>query len=160
MYCRNCGQQISENVIACPKCGADPKTEKNFCCNCGAATNANQVMCIKCGVSLVVSHSVSTSQDNGRSIAIIAHVTFIGTIVALVMNNQNKTELGSFYVRQMVGLIIFNLIGFITAVFIIGDILLFLNFIVWIISFVNAINEKLSPMLVYGSLFQKWFKGL
>jgi TM2 domain-containing membrane protein YozV len=52
MYCRNCGQQVDDKAIACPKCGVPPLMEKRFCPNCGIATQANQIVCVKCGVSL------------------------------------------------------------------------------------------------------------
>ena len=37
-----------------------------------------------------------TSSDNGKTVAIIAYITVIGWIIALVMNNKDKTELGSY----------------------------------------------------------------
>jgi TM2 domain-containing membrane protein YozV/RNA polymerase subunit RPABC4/transcription elongation factor Spt4 len=52
MYCRNCGQQVDDKAIACPKCGVPPRMEKKFCPNCGTATQPNQIMCVQCGVSL------------------------------------------------------------------------------------------------------------
>jgi len=52
MYCRNCGQQVDDKAIACPKCGVPPLMEKKFCSNCGTATQPNQILCVKCGVSL------------------------------------------------------------------------------------------------------------
>ncbi len=52
MFCRNCGQQVEEKAIACPKCGVSPTTENKFCYNCGTATQPNQIICTKCGVSL------------------------------------------------------------------------------------------------------------
>lgn len=52
MYCRNCGNDVNDKAIACPKCGVNPKTEKNFCPACGEKTTPNQVVCTNCGVSL------------------------------------------------------------------------------------------------------------
>ncbi len=52
MYCRNCGQQVDDKAIACPKCGVPPLMEKKFCHNCGNATQTNQIMCVKCGFIL------------------------------------------------------------------------------------------------------------
>ena len=53
MYCRNCGQQVDDRAVACPKCGVPPRLEKKFCPHCGAATQPNQVLCIQCGGSLL-----------------------------------------------------------------------------------------------------------
>jgi hypothetical protein len=52
MHCRNCGNEVNDKAIACPKCGVNPRTEKKFCPSCGVETNPNQVVCTKCGVSL------------------------------------------------------------------------------------------------------------
>ena len=52
MYCKNCGNELNENAIACLKCGCDPKKGNKNCHSCGVETNQEQVICIKCGVSL------------------------------------------------------------------------------------------------------------
>ena len=159
MYCRNCGTEISHNAIACSKCGANPRTEKNFCPSCGVSTNGNQVLCINCGASFVSQNSAAGSaanvQNNSKTVAIVAHLTIIGWIIALILNNQNKTEFGSYYVKQMLGLFIFTI-----EFFFIGLILLIFNFAVWLMSFINAINNRTKPMPVYGTMFQRWFKGM
>ncbi|MEM9648547.1 MAG: YtxH domain-containing protein, partial [Bacteroidota bacterium] len=35
--------------------------------------------------------------ESGKTVAIIAHLTLIGWIIAIIMNSSNKTEVGSFY---------------------------------------------------------------
>ena len=52
MYCRNCGNEVMEQAVACPSCGAHPKKGRNYCQNCGAETNPNAEMCVKCGAQL------------------------------------------------------------------------------------------------------------
>jgi hypothetical protein len=52
MYCRNCGNEVNEKAVACPKCGFNPRSEKKFCPDCGVDTDPKQVVCIKCGISL------------------------------------------------------------------------------------------------------------
>ncbi len=47
---------------------------------------------------------METTSDNGKTVAIIAYITLIGWIIALVMNNGNKTALGSYHVRQSLGI--------------------------------------------------------
>ena len=44
------------------------------------------------------------NDGGGKGIAIISHLWWIGWIIALIMNNSNKTELGSFYIRQTLGI--------------------------------------------------------
>jgi broad specificity phosphatase PhoE len=38
--------------------------------------------------------------ESGKTVAIIAHLTFIGWIIAIIMNSSNKTEIGSFYIGR------------------------------------------------------------
>ena len=95
---------------------------------------------------------------DGKVKAIVAHITWIGWIIALVVNMNDKDELASFYIRQMLGLWLFSLvISFIPVVNIVGWLI---TFIFWIISLIGAINgeQKLVPWV--GQLFQDWFKGL
>jgi TM2 domain-containing membrane protein YozV len=52
MYCRNCGNEVSEKAIMCVACGTPPKSGDKYCDNCKAETTANDAICMKCGVSL------------------------------------------------------------------------------------------------------------
>jgi len=58
MYCRNCGNEVSEKAVMCVACGTPPKAGKKFCYNCKAETDPNAVICLKCGVSLQESSNV------------------------------------------------------------------------------------------------------
>ena len=94
---------------------------------------------------------------DGKTKAIVAHITLIGWIVALVMNSQQKDEFASFYIRQMLGLIILN---FIWIIPILGWIIGILVLVLWIMSIIGAASgeQKLTP--VVGKYFQDWFKAL
>lgn len=52
MYCRNCGNEVSDKAIMCVACGTPPKAGDKFCYHCKAETTANSTICMKCGVSL------------------------------------------------------------------------------------------------------------
>jgi len=52
MYCRNCGNEVSEKAVMCVACGTPPKAGDKYCYNCKAETNASSPICMKCGVSL------------------------------------------------------------------------------------------------------------
>lgn len=95
---------------------------------------------------------------DGKVKAIIAHITWIGWIIALVVNMNDKDELASFYIRQMLGLWLFSIvISFIPVVNIIGWII---TLVFWIISLIGAINDEQKLIPWVGQLFQDWFKGL
>ncbi len=100
--------------------------------------------------------------NDGKTIAIISYITFIGTIIAYFMNS-NKNPFASFHIRQMIGLSIFSLLNslviarfsnwasLIIAVFL---------FILWIIGFIGAIQGEEKKVPVFGDMFQDWFKGV
>ncbi len=159
MYCRNCGNEVNEKAVGCPKCGFNPRTEKNYCSGCGVETNPNQVMCISCGVSLTQSGStLGTLNENTKLIAILSHLSLPGLLIAFILNNQNKSDLGSFYIRQNLGIAI---LSFLVIIPLLGFfIVLPFTFVMWVISLMNAINEKPKPIPLVGEMFQGWFKGL
>lgn len=96
--------------------------------------------------------------DSGKTVAIIAHITVIGWIVALIMNSQNKTEFGSYYIRQTLGIWI---LGFILGIIpVIGCFAFIICVVLIIISLVNAANDKMVPIVGLGTYFQDWFKSL
>ncbi|WP_281542108.1 YtxH domain-containing protein [Maribacter aestuarii] len=98
------------------------------------------------------------SPDSGKTVAILAHITIIGWIVAIIMNSQNKTEFGSYYIRQTLGIwIIAIILNFIPVV---GCFASLICLVLIIISLVNAANDKMVPTVGVGHLFQDWFKSL
>ncbi|MCL6274602.1 YtxH domain-containing protein [Muricauda sp. 2012CJ35-5] len=100
----------------------------------------------------------ANNPESGKTVAIVAHLTLIGWIIAIIMNSSNKTELGSFYVRQVLGIFLVGLVlGFIPIVNLIAWIF---PFILWIVSLIGAINGKQKPVFLVGEYFQNWFKGL
>jgi len=96
--------------------------------------------------------------SDGKNVAIIAHITIIGWIIALVMNNSSKTEFGSFYIRQVLGIflfaLVFSIIPFVNLM--VGLIAL----IMWIMSLISSLNGEMKPVFLLGDKFQDWFKGL
>lgn len=96
--------------------------------------------------------------DSGKTVAIISHIAPIGWIVALIMNSQNKTEFGSFYIRQTLGIWLLTIV--LTFIPIVGCFAAIIGLILIIISLVNAANNKMVPIAGLGTYFQDWFKGL
>ena len=52
MYCRNCGNEVSEKAVMCVACGTPPNAADKFCHNCKAETTPGATICMKCGVNL------------------------------------------------------------------------------------------------------------
>lgn len=95
---------------------------------------------------------------DGEKTAIIAHITIIGWVTAMIMNKRSKTDFASFYTRQMLGLMILSVV----LMFIpeIGWILSSTNTIFWILSIIGALKGVKKPTPLLGKYFQKWFKEL
>jgi hypothetical protein len=52
MYCRNCGNEVSDKAIMCVACGTPPKAGDKYCFYCKAESTAHTTICMKCGASL------------------------------------------------------------------------------------------------------------
>ncbi len=111
------------------------------------------------------------TDEVGKNRAIVAHITLIGWIIALVQNNP-KNEFASFYIRQMLGLVILGV-----AIQILSMIFIFIPFLgillswvfllcsfgvvaLWVMSLIGAVNGKKEPTPFIGQYFQDWFKSM
>ena len=97
-----------------------------------------------------------------KTVAIIAYITLIGFIVAIIIHMNKKTKLGAFHLRQMLGFILTNFAVIVLFVIpLIGWLLIPVFYIcmlvLWILGLVAAINGQMKPMPVVGPLYQKWF---
>ncbi len=102
--------------------------------------------------------------NQGKNIAIISYLTIIGSIIALLMNNENKTDFGSFHIRQGLGI---NLMYLMLSYFVGGfdswmisiSFWVFM-FALWIYGFLGAINGEKKESPIVGAFFQKIFKNI
>jgi uncharacterized membrane protein len=110
----------------------------------------------------------AASATEDRTVAILSYITLIGFIIAIVMHSSKKTALGSFHLRQVLGLFV-TAMGFgicaMILVFIpvIGWIAIFLGWVsllvLVIMGFIGAITGQQKPVPVMGQHYQKWFAG-
>ena len=110
--------------------------------------------------------STSSSAD-GKTVGIVAYLWLVGWVIALILNNNDKTEFGGFHLRQALGIMIlwiviavFNVILTIMDIPFIGWLLYIAIFVLWILGIIGAVQgeKKLIPGL--GAQFQDWFKGI
>lgn len=105
----------------------------------------------------------NTTVSEGKTIAIISYITWIGTLIAFIMNNEKKNSFASFHIRQMIGLIILQFIGALIRGFVngyLGYAIWVFALVLWIIGIIGAVQgeEKKVPLL--GDQFQDWFKSI
>jgi uncharacterized membrane protein len=107
---------------------------------------------------------MSETAEDGKTIAIISYITLIGWIIALVMHQSNKTSLGAFHIRQMLGLMLFSLaisiVGQVTGLALVLWVLNLVLLVLWVLGLVGAIQGEEKEVPLVGSLFQDWFKGV
>ena len=68
MYCKNCGEQISDGTNICPQCGAFAGNGQNYCANCGNAVSPDAAYCTNCGTPLKTAGATKTSASLSKNI--------------------------------------------------------------------------------------------
>ena len=105
-----------------------------------------------------------------RTVAILAYITLIGFIIAIVIHSSKKTALGAYHLRQCLGLFVAAVtFGFavmaLAIIPVFGALIGFLALPVggiafialWIMGLIAAANGQQKPIPVFGESFQKWF---
>ena len=99
-----------------------------------------------------------------KIIAIISYLTFIGWIVALILNSSKKAEFASFHIRQSLGIILLGVAGGIVAKLpLIGwtSIIIYIFvFVLWLLGILAAVNNEEKPVPFLGEQFQQWFRSI
>jgi len=102
--------------------------------------------------------------EEGKNIALTSHITIIGSIIAIIMNNDKKNAFASFYIRQTLGIfLLFFALGYPVGLFddwMITSSLYVFIFILWSYSFISALQGQMNMIPLLGSFFQKFFKNL
>lgn len=103
--------------------------------------------------------------NKGKTIAVVAYLTIIGLIAALVMNKSQPTSLGRFHIRQSIGItvlaIALSTLRFVPGIGallskIVGAIVL----IAIVVGILEALKQEERGLPVVGQFFQKWFAGI
>jgi len=99
------------------------------------------------------------------TVALLAYITIIGFIIAIILHGNKKTALGAYHLRQALGLFLTALVGgFVLAIIpVIGWVLLpffwLTVLILAILGIVSAVGGKQKPLPVLGEKYQQWFSG-
>ena len=96
------------------------------------------------------------SVEKGKPIAIIAYITWIGLIIALIMNMDAKNDFAKFHIKQV--LLVFIFATVLSWIPIIGWIIGIILFIFWIMGLIYAIQGEKKEIPLIGRWAQEWFK--
>ncbi len=111
---------------------------------------------------------MNAPDQRSKNIGIIAYLTIIGWIIALVMNNEKQSDYAAFHLRQMLGIMLTGLainaltwIQFDYGSFHFADrILQALILVIWLFGFIPALQGEKKPVPFLGEYYQEWFKSL
>ena len=96
------------------------------------------------------------AKDNAKLVAVLSYITLIGWIIALILNMQNKSRLGSFHLRQALIPVLFLYFFRMNWVWIVS----LIAFILVVVGLIAAINGEQRELPLIGEYAEKWFKGL
>jgi len=108
-----------------------------------------------------IAPAAATTED--RTVAILAYITIIGFIIAIVMHGSKKTPLGTYHLRQALGLFItavccyfvlfiIPVIGWILIPFMTLAVVVFA-----VIGLIAAVNGQMKPLPLLGRKYESWF---
>jgi uncharacterized membrane protein len=110
------------------------------------------------------SAAATAASTENKTVAIISYITIIGFIAAIVMHMNQKTALGAFHLRQVLGIVLTGAVGLVCAfVPILGWVVWFVVaiglFVFWLIGLLSAVKGEMRPVPILGAHYQKWFAG-
>jgi len=107
---------------------------------------------------------MNTTVEQGKTAAIVAYLTIIGTIIAYFMNNDTKNPFASFHIRQGLGIhITYFLLGALVSIFdswMISYSFWIFIIILWGYGLLMAIQGEQKEVPLLGEQFQKWFSTI
>jgi len=105
------------------------------------------------------------TKNKNNTLAIVAYLTVIGFLIALIQNQNQKNALTRYHLVQSLGLILTAIaLSIIAIIPILGWIIYFLGIFIllymWIVSLINAIKGKELPAPILGKKYIAWLDGV
>ncbi|NND88246.1 MAG: hypothetical protein HKM28_03255 [Flavobacteriaceae bacterium] len=96
--------------------------------------------------------------------AALAYLTFIGWIVALILNQKDRSELVAFHLRQMLGLMLLYVSVSVLDSVINFPLLFWIMYlaviVLWIFGLIAALRKETTPLPFIGIYFEDWFRSI
>ncbi len=102
--------------------------------------------------------------EEGKNMAVVAYLTIIGAVIALIMNNDKKNPFTAFHVRQGLGLCLtFMIMGYFIGYF--NDFKITIAFwigfgVLFFFGLIGAISGKMQQVPLLGAFYQKIFSNI
>ncbi|NHN24721.1 hypothetical protein FIA58_003445 [Flavobacterium jejuense] len=103
--------------------------------------------------------------ERGKSAALVAYLTIIGSVIAIFMNqDEKKSDFASFHIRQALGIFLtFFLLGYPIGYFnswMVSSAFWVFIFVLWVYGFVGMLNGEKKIVPLVGDFYQQFFKNL
>ncbi len=93
------------------------------------------------------------TNDDNKLVAIISYGTLLGWIIAIILHQQQPSELGGFHLRQSLGLYITAVVlGWIPLI---GTPIVMVLFVFWVLGLVEAVRGRQRALPVIGGWYQQ-----
>lgn len=110
----------------------------------------------------------TTNED--RTVAVLAYITIIGLIIAIVIHTNKKTAIGAYHLRQGLGLtvtglalwvaaMIITMVPVLNLIMLLWPIICIGLFVLWLFGLIAAAQGQQKPIPLLGEHYQKWFAG-
>ena len=102
--------------------------------------------------------------NKGKTSAVVAYLTIIGSVIAIILNNDKKNPYAAFHIRQGLGLCLtYMILGYFISQF--DSWLISMSFLIglgmlFIYGLVSAINGNTRIVPILGTLYQKIFSSI
>jgi len=102
--------------------------------------------------------------NEGKTLALVAYLTLIGTLIAFFMNQEKRNSFTSFHVRQALGLgLLYIAIGYIVSS--LDSMMVSMSFwiffsVLFLYGIFGAITGSANKIPILGDFFQDLFKSL
>lgn len=105
-----------------------------------------------------------TNASDPKVVSLVAYIPAVGWLIAMILNNP-KSDLGSFHVRQALGIFLLAVVSrwvMVIPVFgwIGGSAGMILSFVMWVLGLLSAFQQEKKAVPLLGEQFQDWFRSL
>ncbi|CDF79448.1 conserved hypothetical protein, Tic20-like famil y [Formosa agariphila KMM 3901] len=106
---------------------------------------------------------INQTVQEGKTLAIVCYLTFIGLIIAVIMNLEKRNPFTTFHIRQMLGLLIMLLVSNLIEEYLnswVGTLCWMATAFCWFYAFFHVIKGEAKLVPYVGEHFQEWFKNV
>lgn len=110
----------------------------------------------------------SNTVEEGKTMAIVSYIFFIGLIIAFIVNNDKKNSFTAYHIRQSLGIYLlwiatrlaFTLLSIVIYIPMLSWLIYISMLVLVVLGLVAAVQGEKKPVPLVGEKFQEWFKSI